>query len=155
MGQGIAPVGERTGSGEDGDKRVQVGKDSAHKIDGLRIEDDSDRGGGVSGEARDTQDDAATGSREGDILEENGEARAARTGGRCMRVVEVTDLFRTTKGLKCTLAEAYACCFDRVEEVRALSFCSMVLPPCLFSAIANFHRQDKQDASCIACLAGW
>lgn len=35
-----------------------------------------------------------------------------------MRVVEVTDLFRTTKGFKCTLTEAYACCFDRAGEVR-------------------------------------
>lgn len=36
-----------------------------------------------------------------------------------MRVVEVTDLFRTMNGLKCTLQEAYAHCFDRMEEVRA------------------------------------
>lgn len=36
-----------------------------------------------------------------------------------MRVVEVTDHFRTSKsGLKCMLSEAYASCFDRKEEVR-------------------------------------
>ncbi|CAN0175982.1 unnamed protein product [Ectocarpus sp. 4 AP-2014] len=41
---------------------------------------------------------------------------AARVGRQRMRVVEVTDLFRTMNGLKCTLQEAYAHCFDRMEE---------------------------------------
>lgn len=44
------------------------------------------------------------------------EANVTGTG---MRVVEVTDHFRTSKsGLKCMLSEAYASCFDRKEEVR-------------------------------------
>ncbi|CAM9930059.1 unnamed protein product [Ectocarpus fasciculatus] len=41
---------------------------------------------------------------------------ATVVGRRRMRVVEVTDLFRTMNGLKCTLQEAYAHCFDRMEE---------------------------------------
>lgn len=41
----------------------------------------------------------------------------ARTMKVTMKVVEVTDLFRTMKGHKCTLGEAYACCFDRTEKV--------------------------------------
>lgn len=36
-----------------------------------------------------------------------------------MRVVEVTDYFRTAKGgLKCMLSEAYGGCFDKRQEVR-------------------------------------
>ncbi|CAM9446423.1 unnamed protein product [Scytosiphon promiscuus] len=41
---------------------------------------------------------------------------AGHAVGKGMRVVEVTDLFRTMKGHKCTLTEAYTCCFDRVEK---------------------------------------
>ena len=121
----IAPAGGGNGRGEDarptsnGDDRP-VGKGTAPENDGLRTED-TDRGG-VSGEERDGQDAAAAAAgraREREAPGEDGEARAARTGGGgSMRVVEVTDLFRTTKGVKCTLAEAYACCFDRVEKVR-------------------------------------
>ena len=50
---------------------------------------------------------------------EAGVARGGAGGapGDTMRVVEVTDLFRTMKGLKCTLTEAYGCCFDRTEAV--------------------------------------
>ncbi|CAM9506281.1 unnamed protein product, partial [Laminaria digitata] len=43
-------------------------------------------------------------------------ASPAGPGGGGMQVVEVTDHFRTMKGLKCTLVEAYACCFDRTGE---------------------------------------
>lgn len=43
---------------------------------------------------------------------------SSEDGDATMQVVEVTDLFRTMKGLKCTLGEAYACCFDRPNEVR-------------------------------------
>lgn len=61
------------------------------------------RGGGGDG--------AEVGPEEAQTLGEKG------TGGGKMRVVEVTDLFRTMKGLKCTLGEAYTCCFGRTEEV--------------------------------------
>lgn len=57
----------------------------------------------------------------GDGVGEQGRPNAEPTRhvvGKIMRVVEVTDLFRTMKGLKCTLTEAYACCFDRMEKVR-------------------------------------
>ncbi|CAM9963348.1 unnamed protein product [Pylaiella littoralis] len=43
-------------------------------------------------------------------------AGGQKGGGGKMRVVEVTDLFRTIKGLKCSLGEAYTCCFGRTEE---------------------------------------
>lgn len=50
---------------------------------------------------------------------ERGVLEAEGTGDG-MRVVEVTDLFRTMNGLKCSLNEAYTCCFDRTETVRRI-----------------------------------
>lgn len=57
-----------------------------------------------------------------------------RMVGKGMRVVEVTDLFRTMKGLKCTLTEAYACCFDRMEKVCAGSS--------VFLSTADTHDEE-------------
>lgn len=74
--------------------------------------EDNDRWSG-SGEKKDAGDDYAKGR-------PKGEEGPMRTGGGKMRVVEVTDLFRTMKGLKCALGEAYTCCFGRTEEVRTI-----------------------------------
>lgn len=147
-GQDIASAGGRTGSGEDavtinGDKRI--GEGTAPEIDGLKIEDT--HRGGVLGEEGSEEGKATGGPEEGQPLgEKNGEARTARIGGRSMRVVEVTDLFRTTNGRKCTLTEAYACCFDRVEEVQTLSLfvLGFYSAPCL-SSCHGCHRKDQHD----------
>lgn len=39
-----------------------------------------------------------------------------------MTVVDVTDLFRTTKGLKCMLSEAYCCVLGRTEQVPGICY---------------------------------
>lgn len=63
--------------------------------------------------------DSGAGRREGGVSGEGTRGEISEAGEATMRVVEVTDLFRTTKGLKCTLIEAYAFCFDK-KEVGAL-----------------------------------
>lgn len=86
-------------------------QEKAPKVTGGKIENTDRRGG--SGEGEDAEEDDAKGG-------SKGEKGPARTGGGTMRVVEVTDLFRTMKGLKCALGEAYTCCFGRTEEVRTV-----------------------------------
>lgn len=125
-GKNVASPGGRSGSGDDprhtsGDR--WIGEGTAPKVDELKKKGDSgSRGRGVLGEERDERDGATGGLEEGRTPPERREEGAARAGGGSMRVVEVTDLFRTTKGLKCTLSEAYTCCFGRVEEVQTLCF---------------------------------
>lgn len=76
-------------------------------VEGQRLSSDgSDHGVGRGGK----------GGSKGASLEEEVEAGI----GRGMTVVDVTDLFRTTKGLKCMLSEAHTCCFGGTEMVRKI-----------------------------------
>lgn len=97
------------------EKADRLGQGMAPKFTGEKIE--VEHYGGVSGKGKGGKDDGTkVGSEQ---VGEKGEEGHARTGGEKMRVVEVTDLFRTMKGLKCALGEAYTCCFGRTEEVRS------------------------------------
>lgn len=80
-------------------------------------EDDREEQGGVLGEGkgRDGPEESVTGDPQGGVV--GGGGREKVEGKPTMRVVEVTDLFRTMNGLKCTLFEAYTCCFGKAGEV--------------------------------------
>lgn len=78
-----------------------------------------ERGGGVSAGAN---GGVAGAGIEGGLerIEEKNAAEGLMEGEPTMTVVDVTDLFRTTKGLKCMLSEAYSCVFGRTEQVSNL-----------------------------------
>ncbi len=112
---------------------VPEGEDAAAPITDGRESGEVGRGGGIVSE----EDGSGGKHDDGRTSGKGGEECAGRSGGgQRMRVKEVTDLFRTGKGLKCTLSEAYACCFDRAEEVRAcvcvyVCVCVCVLDACV------------------------
>lgn len=92
---------------------------SGEAVERRRVCGEDDRGeqGGVLGEGKggDGPEESVTGDPQGGVVEEGGREKVE--GEPTMRVVEVTDLFRTMNGLKCTLFEAYTCCFGRAGEV--------------------------------------
>lgn len=133
-GRGGTKNGEeiRSEEGSKAEHADRLGQGKAPKVAGGKLENEDH--GGLSGKIKGGGDyDAKIGSEEAQTLGQKEKECPPRTGGGEMRVVEVTDLFRTIKGLKCSLGEAYTCCFGRTEEVRTVRHVQMLL-------LASPHR---------------